>query len=75
MSGLNQRFTKPPAGYTAREFESHILRKNKIPKKGIYFTERGSNRKAVGDSREIKKPKITPAIRGARPNKILFLAM
>ena len=26
MSGLNQRFTKPPAGKTAREFESHLLR-------------------------------------------------
>ena len=26
MSGLNQRFTKPSAGKTAREFESHILR-------------------------------------------------
>lgn len=27
MSGLNQRFTKPPALNWAREFESHILRK------------------------------------------------
>ncbi len=27
MSGLNQRFTKPSAGNSAREFESHILRK------------------------------------------------
>ena len=27
VSGLNQRFTKPPAGKTAREFESHILRR------------------------------------------------
>lgn len=26
MSGLNQRFTKPPTGKTVREFESHILR-------------------------------------------------
>ncbi len=31
MSGLNQRFTKPPAGKTAREFESHILRKTISP--------------------------------------------
>lgn len=30
MSGLNQRFTKPPAGKTAREFESHILREYKL---------------------------------------------
>ena len=29
MSGLNQRFTKPSAGKTAREFESHILREDK----------------------------------------------
>ena len=29
MSGLNQRFTKPPTGKTVREFESHILRKTK----------------------------------------------
>ena len=28
MSGLNQRFTKPPNLYRFREFESHILRKN-----------------------------------------------
>jgi hypothetical protein len=26
MSGLNQRFTKPPTGKTVREFESHRLR-------------------------------------------------
>lgn len=26
VSGLNQRFTKPPTGKTVHEFESHILR-------------------------------------------------
>lgn len=30
MSGLNQRFTKPPTGKTVREFESHILRQKVI---------------------------------------------
>ena len=33
VSGLNQRFTKPPAGKTAREFESNILRKFQNPNK------------------------------------------
>ncbi len=30
MSGLNQRFTKPSAGNSAREFESHILRQDNL---------------------------------------------
>ena len=42
MSGLNQRFTKPSAGKTAREFESHILReyKNEHPLGAIFCSRR-----------------------------------
>ena len=33
VSGLNQRFTKPPTRKKVREFESHILR---LQKKGCF---------------------------------------
>ncbi len=40
MSGLNQRFTKPPTGKTVREFESHILRSCKKALTRAFFIER-----------------------------------
>ena len=40
MSGLNQRFTKPPNLNRFREFESHRLRKKKKTRKGFSFCGR-----------------------------------
>ncbi len=37
VSGLNQRFTKPPSPKKDREFESHLIRLGKISKIDLYY--------------------------------------